>query len=365
MEGQEPSNTGPKVIPFPMLSSRLLDKAVEAMKATDYRSALDFFQQLYQIDSDHPQASFGLAVCYVELGAYKEAEELTEQMLKKDIGNYFDVLKLHISMLIQRREYQKVVDIVDAVIEEGQVPSKTAISLKQLADFCQKRLEEPGTQVDDIEKELSSEPDPEIDLDVFSEPQPQSLSDDEFNKRLFSEEPGQQWFAIQNAQSHINRNKLGKLREFLVMDQGDPFLKSIAVNIIKEYTFDQRELKINKFNHTFTITLFDKDDLFNEILSNDVQNHLSDYLEQNNPSLFQMAMEIWSHFIISAFPLEVDHINVKAWAAACYTYVEELNGNSCNLMEIVDTFGTDIEQMSSALKLLKQVEEGSAHFINK
>lgn len=113
-----------------------MEKAVDALKQKQHVRALELFEQLADIDEQNPQAAYGLAVCYVELGRYTEAVELTKKMMEEGIGDYFDVLKLHITVLIQLRQYREVVALVRAVLEESDVPTDLRQHLMQLAAFA-------------------------------------------------------------------------------------------------------------------------------------------------------------------------------------------------------------------------------------
>lgn len=346
MTDRESSFSEENIIPFPQLASRLLDMGISAIKEKDYSGALSYFKQLNELEPNHSQASFGLAVCYVELGHYKEAEELTEDMLKKDIGDYFDVLKLHISVLIQRQQYAKVIHIIEAVIQEGKLNSQMAISLKQLEEFARKRIEEHPSG-DDV-----------LDQDDLANDEPKE-SDQTFRNNLLDNDTTKQWVAIQSASNFLNPERIASIQEYLVNEDGDSFLKSIAVKLLKDQAPELDSVELHKYGQTFHISL-DHEPLFDEEKNQQVKEHLM-LVEQNNPSLYDMALQIWEHFFIARFPFEINHLSSSAWAAACYFYTQQINGVDPSMSQTANDFNTTVIQSQEALKWITSVEQGSTH----
>ncbi|MGV3488376.1 MAG: tetratricopeptide repeat protein, partial [Tuberibacillus sp.] len=215
MKDHQSKGKGGGIIPFPRLPELLLEKAVNALKSKQYREALDLFHQLSELDQANPQASYGLAVCFVELGYYDEAEILTKKMLEQGIGEYYDVLKLHITVLIQMRKYQSVIDIVQAVLDEGELATGERQNLLQLSEFAKRRIVEFPNDVPD---EL---PVHHVDIEKMSE-------------ELQSGNHEQQWSVFYQTQRLEPKETLLLYKPYLLNPAGDPLLKSMMMRDLKD-----------------------------------------------------------------------------------------------------------------------------------
>lgn len=65
-----------------------------------------------------------MAICFLEIGELEEARGICEKMLKEGQGHYFTVLQVYMTILIQLRQYDKVKETIEAVLEENKLPPK-------------------------------------------------------------------------------------------------------------------------------------------------------------------------------------------------------------------------------------------------
>ncbi|TCP32210.1 tetratricopeptide repeat protein [Scopulibacillus darangshiensis] len=330
---------------FPQLDERLVEKGVQALKNKQYVQARDLFEQLHELDADHPQAAYGLSICYVELGEYERAEALTEDMLKRDVGDYFDVLRLHITVLIQKRRYKKVIEMIEAVLEEGDVPPDLEVTFQQLAEFSKVRMEEKTTseviQDEGHAPHIGREPRDNIDLSGLS-----------------SIDPEQQWLTIQKLQHSLSPEDYPQLEDFLTSDEGDPFIKSIVLKTIKDSGFNGI-IRVKKFGDTYELTP-EIDILFYEGFSDEVKVKIKEVLASDNPTLCDLAEQIWQHFIVAVYPKPLEPDNTDVWAAACSLYTYQINGIETNqdaLIQLLNVFERDVQ---NAVGLIKRVEESAS-----
>ncbi|HET6872765.1 MAG TPA: tetratricopeptide repeat protein, partial [Sporolactobacillaceae bacterium] len=303
MKGKQPKGKAGEVIPFPRLPERLMEKAVSALRSKNHQQALELFQQLSEMDPYNPQASYGLAVCFVELGYYDEAEMLTKEMMEKGIGQYYDVLKLHITVLIQQRKYQSVVDILEAVLEEGDISTANRQNLMQLAEFARRRLSE-------VQNGSHEESFPTFDLEKWSE-------------ELRNGNIEQQWNVFHQCQELKNTDALALFQSYLLDDSGDPLLKSMMLRDLKERGMIE-VLDVEKYGETHQVDL--SKPLFYEAFAEVVHQKIHDVLASENPTLLDHAAQLWGHFILSFFPLPIQPENPDLWAAACYVMIHHIHG---------------------------------------
>ncbi|WP_077616572.1 tetratricopeptide repeat protein [Caenibacillus caldisaponilyticus] len=332
MKQSSPRGGGAKIIPFPHLQERLLEKAVDALKQKQHVRALELFEQLADIDEQNPQAAYGLAVCYVELGRYTEAVELTKKMMEEGIGDYFDVLKLHITVLIQLRQYREVVALVRAVLEESDVPTDLRQHLMQLAAFAVRRLDEKHRE---------------------DQKKPAQESDE---TELFKGSREQQWRAFYQMRKRELAIVERLYRKYLLHPQGDPVLKSVMLAELKERGLKGR-VEVEKFGTHCQADM--SEPLFYETFGADVRRRLQENLASDNPTLFHLAAELWDHFTIAAFPLPLVPAVAEIWAAASFVFASRLNGRDVESEEITARFSIDAEDIEKPLSMMTLIENES------
>ncbi len=331
MEKHETDPTN-NLIPFPNLNTRLLEKGVQLLRKKDYRKAMDLFEQLLKLEPLHSQGAYGLAVCYVELEHYEKAETLTDSMMKQGIGNYYDVLKLHLTILIQQHDYEKVVSTIQAVLSEDNPPPEVHETLVHLSDFAQIRMTE---NIEEHPHKIPFSPNIKEDLE--------------------SQQVERQWQGIQKGKTFVTEEVVHNYIEYLKSEVGDPFLKSMVIQILIE-NGHKGPIQVRKFDSEFTVDLKETQ-LFFEGFSTLVKEKLDDVLASNNPSLLEVSKQIWEHFAIAVFPKQVDPNLPNVWAAACFVLAHQLSGMELNLEDLEIYFDVTKESIARPLTQLKSIEE--------
>lgn len=127
-----------KIIPFPHLKDRLVEKGMSSLKEKKYQEALELFSEAMKYDDTESDLHLGMAICFLELGELEEAESVCEKMLKEGYGHYFTVLQVYMTILIQLKKYEEVKSTIEAVLEENQLPAESAEQFYKLLDFSRK-----------------------------------------------------------------------------------------------------------------------------------------------------------------------------------------------------------------------------------
>ena len=338
------------VVPFPRLSERLLDKGITALRDKKYKHAIELFEQLIQIEPNHPQGSYGLSVCYVELGLYDQAKHLTKEMMQRDIGNYFDVLKLHITVLIQLREYHEVHAIVDAVLSEKNVPTDIRQTLVQLDHFASQRANEPD--LESVTDEAFPSMTEVTEEHLIQNGVPKHVLE-EIEQGLNSDNYDHQWSAIRLAQEY--KTALPSLKSFLV-SSGNPILKSLVLQGLQDGGYKD-SVEVLKFDKRYTVDL--SQPLFYNEFSGSVTAILDDKLSSNNPTLLDVASQIWNHFVLLIFPLPLESNDPNLWASACYVYSTQISGMEDDEQTLESLFNTTSESVTPLVEYMRSIEEST------
>jgi pentatricopeptide repeat protein len=339
MKGKRPEGEVGEVIPFPRLQERLLEKAISALKSKHHQQALELFEQLSELDPYNPQASYGLAVCFVELGRYKEAESLTKEMMEKGIGQYYDVLKLYITVLIQLRKFQSVIDIVEAVLDEGNLSTANRQNLMQLAEFARRRLDEAS---DTKEEELHQH----FDLDTFA-------------KELREGNTEQQWSVFQQIQELKTTDVLTLFKPYLLEASGNSLLKSMMLRDLKERGILD-VIEVEKYGRVSHVDL--SKPLFYEEFAEVVHQKIYDVLASENPTLLDHAAQLWGHFVLSLFPLPLETEDPNIWAATCYVMIHQIHGQSPSEHALKEEFSVNFDDITKSLEQMEKIETTAGSF---
>ncbi|EIT85366.1 hypothetical protein A374_11500 [Fictibacillus macauensis ZFHKF-1] len=336
------------VVMFPRLSARLLEKGMDSLKAKQFKEALTCFLQLLEQDPMHPQGNLGAVLSLIELGQLQDARERAEQMLNKDIGDYFDVLQIYLSVLIQLSEYEKVVSVVEAVLEEHQLPAAQAESFYQLLHFGRK-MSEVDSAFDGSEAE---------EKDVTQEMAT-------LENMLKSDEIHNQWIAIQQL-SYIDVDlALPIYRQFLQRENGHPGIKTMVLNHLL-FKGQNETFIVHKFGKDFTISIGDLYDVYEHAFNVAVKKELEERLSQQNPTLLEFALTVWWDYILAIYPQEPMPLDAYFWSHAVEAAAQQLSGME---QEIHSEASVDFhpEALQQAVQQLLDIERltfGTQDFFN-
>lgn len=269
------SNDDDKIIPFPRLKQTLTEKGTFALQNEQYKEALETFNQLLSTDPKHAQSNLGKAICLVELGDMQEAATICEMMLNEAIGDYFEVLQVYVSILIQLEQYQEVVDLLEAVVAEEKLPASLAEFFYQLLTFCRKMVDSKK----DTRIILSSE---EVQ---------------QFNDFLHSEKLEKQMLAVEKLTRNLNNEALQVLKTYLKIDKNDPILKSIIIRNLAEEKIDDL-IEVHKFSERMFMNPTEVEDPFEHPVTIRVTETLSEVIENENPTLYELSIQLWTNVVL-------------------------------------------------------------------
>ncbi|MEL3974640.1 tetratricopeptide repeat protein [Rossellomorea oryzaecorticis] len=325
-----------KVLQFPGLKERLLEKGVQALENGDIQESADLLTQAYEMEPENPDINTALVLALYENKQYDEAKVICKEMLLEGIGEYFEVVDMYLMILIQLHQHQDVIDTINALFEEKEVPFEKEEHFKKLLHFSEKVLDgkEPGTEMKE---------EPEI-------PETAILKDKSLEEQTL--------IAAQLVHQNI-RPYLSELLSYLSEETSHPFLQSMIVNVLREHGYD-KEISINKLNKEVKVTPSMLQDVFETDSFMKVSEELDELLSQRNPSLFQHALELVKRhsFLMYPFEFQADSENTAivygSYAADMFADAilgEELKGKmeECEECAILLEQLNELEEISSPI----------------
>ncbi|MCD7032881.1 tetratricopeptide repeat protein [Metabacillus sp. GX 13764] len=325
-----------KIIPFPNLKERLIDKGMEALKNKHYQEALELFSEAKHMDEDKAEIHLGIALCLMEMGELQEAKRVCKQMLNEDIGHYFTVLQVYLTILIQLKEYEEVQLTIEAVLQENQVPAENAEQFYKLLEFSRKMNESNGEDIE-LEEEV-----PELE--------------NWMNTSLFMEDPNQQMQYIQSLKDRNLAKHMKTIKTLLEEPEVHPVIKTMALQLLMENEYDKK-VTITKFGETLSPVPSKLSDLSDMPFAKKVLNLLDDVLGSENPTLFEAVKELWIRHLYVLFPLVPTPPDAAIWAAALHSTGYGMHGITLGTGEIEALYEVSEYGVREASRKLLEVEE--------
>ncbi|WP_235849085.1 tetratricopeptide repeat protein [Bacillus alkalicola] len=338
--GKQTEGHEDNIVLFPGLVDRLVEKGMSALKEKKYYEALNYFQQSIELEHTQSQARYGLVITNIELNRLEEAKKHCESMLHEGVGQYYEVLQVYVSLLVQLGNYSEVETILESVISEEKLPPKMAESFYQLLEFSRQMTDSSS----------------EIETLMEEEPEFNSLTNKEEWIRLLEQgKPEQQWGAIQKLKQVKTEEVKKTYEEFLKGKNNNPVLKSYLLQILMELDV-KGTFEVYKFGETFKVHIENLEDVFHEKFGSRVIQVLEGELGQESPSLFEMVQQVWWHYLFALYPKSPEPLDASVWAAALHiTGVSLMNGEE-EAGKIAKRYSADEAEVMKAVKHMKGIE---------
>lgn len=322
-----------KIIPFPNLKDRFFDKGTTLLKEKKYREALEMFSEAKKLNEDNSEIHLGMAICFMELGELVEAKKICKKMLLEDIGHYYTVLQIYLTILIQLREYHEVQTTIEAVLEENHLPAESAEHFYKLLEFSRKMTQSSDDLVDDVEDE----------------------SDNTYIEDILASTNKQIAFIQSLRDRNINKH-FSSLKVLLENPNSHPMVKSMVLHLMIENEIE-KEVTVYKFGESIRVIPSQLDDIAELPFTKKVLTRLDDTLGNENPTLFETVKELWVRHLYVLFPFLPKPADANLWAAALHIVGYEMHGITMDPGEIEEIYGYTLSALDEACQKIYQIEE--------
>ncbi|MCO7127930.1 tetratricopeptide repeat protein [Sporolactobacillus shoreicorticis] len=306
MKNKGKRNSGSnKLIKFPNLEDRLLSKAMSLVEEKKYGNARELFGELLSRNMHDIRALYGWAVCSVELGDYQEAEEAVVMLLEENTPYYFDVFRLYLTILIERKDYTTALHKIMSVGKKRQLPPELKEFLRQMKKFCQIRLHEPEWNDDSLSDQTKNEPNREYaehgegeSVDWLALEKADSKS---------------QMMLLHNLADQLKVSHLPEIRRFLLDEKQHSEIKTMLLCAIKEGDL-AKEISVRKFGHIYKARL-ESEEFLHKNLADQIEKEIRSEMDSNNPTLADLAVEMERMFTMNLYPKPLLPNSPNVWAA--------------------------------------------------
>lgn len=338
MKKRDRNKLNNKVILFPDLEKRLLEKGLDSLQQKRFREAVEYLEEANALTPDNHEILFGLVLAYFESGSLIKAKELANQMLQKGIGDYIHIVELYITILVQLHQYEEIVTTIEALLEDGEIPREKFEHFTRMLHFSRNMMQtKPKTTPDRMKDEMVNK-----ELNLFS----------------YKKQEAQMLLARQLSESNV-RLFIDEIKSYLSSKDGDLFLKTMLLKILIEQQYDS-DIVVEKLERTQTVVPATMQLENIQQQQSKILQLLEDQLEHDNPVLLENLKNLIVRHFFLIFPFNLEPFKDIVWAAAYHSLVAEYQGISCQLDELADRYQVTEEDMMRAGLLLMKIEEISS-----
>jgi tetratricopeptide (TPR) repeat protein len=335
MKKRERAKRKDNIIFLPGLEKRLTDKGLENLQNKRYQESITLLEEARGHDPENSDILIGLVLAYFEAGAYIKARELANEMLLKGIGDYFHMVDLYLTILIQLHEYQEIVSTIEALLDEKEIPPDRHDHFLTILQFS-KRM------ADNSQQEPMEEVKEETHLKELKLSSLKNLNE--------------QMLAISSLAEKNIRPYMDEIKEYLNSESGHPFLKTMLLTLLKEQEYDKK-IVVKKFNEDLIIVPTDLPDIQTQQRMKEIENILEAKLENSDPVLFENIKGMVERIFFISYPFELKPEAVSAWAAAFNLLVLDYLGGEPDVDDISNEYEISTEKIEQALAKIRELEE--------
>lgn len=321
-----------KLVSFPNLKRRVIEKATFLMEEKRYHEALPLFRQAVEIDEENPELLIGLIMCLFEIGELKEAKEHCKEMLNQGIGDYYSILQIYMMILIQAGAYKEGYETLSVVMQEQRLPAEHAEHFYKLFEFFKTRA-----NGDDAVEE----------------------SEDERWEAFRHATVQQQMEMIGSLRGADPKRHLSFCRNILKEENVHPIVKTLTAKwMLTEEMNGTAE--VTKFNRKMRLDLPYLQSVVHHPFIQEVEKMIESHIGQLNPTLLQVAQELWHRHLFMLFPFLPEPLESLTWAGAVHYVAMDMQGLQSSLPNIAELYGVDEQELSKAIEKIREIEEFSS-----
>jgi tetratricopeptide (TPR) repeat protein len=335
MKKRERAKRKDNIIFLPGLEKRLTDKGLESLQNKRYQEAITLLEEARVHDPENSDILIGLVLAYFEAGAYIKAKELANEMLLKGIGEYFHMVDLYLTILIQLHEYQEIVSTIEALFEEKEIPPDRHDHFITILQFSKRMAD--NSQQEPMEEEKEETHLKELKLTSL--------------KNL-----NEQMLVISSLAEKNIRPYMDEIKEYLNSESGHPFLKTMLLTLLKEQEYDKK-IVVEKFNEDLSIVPTELPDIQTQPRMKEIENILEAKLENSDPVLFENMKGMVERIFFISYPFELQPEAARAWAAAFHLLVLDYLGGEPDVDDISDEYEISTKKIEQALAKIRELEE--------
>lgn len=316
------------IVFFPKLKDRIISLGKKALEEKKYGQALILCDQLREMNQHTSQTELAAVACLLEVNRAKDAKIRCEELVFGPFESD-EAIEIYISILFQLKEYEVLQVTIKKLLKQKRIDENQLDKYQAMLSLSNKVVSDRGNKQNEL-----------IILQSLAE------NDSSINKQL----------EIINELRLIDCNlMINQIKKVLRSSKANPLIKSFVMFILQEQSVDE-DFEVIKMNQKM-IWNSTKDLIEHDLFVDTVLKRLSDVLESEDPSAFEMAKTHFQHFVTIYFPFIPMPSNEDVWASCFYSIVQEYFDRDMTEDELRDLFGVNRSEMQSALNIVRDFEK--------
>lgn len=279
-----------KVILFPNTKKQLEEEGLHALKKKKYKEALEKLNCLIEYHEGSHEIYIGKLMCLMELGNYKEAERLSEELLANKDAHYYHYFHIYLTILFQTSQYQHLLNLLEIEFEHNMIPDM---------------LEEPFRQMYEMSKNMKMGMD-EDNATGFIE---------EVKEAVIGEDYLKQWNLIEQLR-RIHADPKEDIIQLLENQQVHPVIKTALLEWFREAGIE-KSVHIHKFDTKMMVQPSNLNQISKEnsyiVIMRELENRTGD-----NPTLLHLLQQLLYRYFYVTYPFIPAENDTVSIAEAVY-----------------------------------------------
>ncbi|MBY0123992.1 tetratricopeptide repeat protein [Bacillus sp. S/N-304-OC-R1] len=339
MKKKDRKKLNEKIILFPDLEKRLMEKGLESLQNKRFREAIDYLEEAMKLEQENEEIHIGLVLAYFESGQLLKAKEFANCMLQKGLGDYIQIIDLYLMILVQLHQYDEIVKTIEVLIEEKEIPFDKMEHFTRMLQFSKRMAESaPEDEKENIHEEESLN----MEIDLFS------IHD--------------QHEQIQMATGLMKRNIrpfMNEILTYLECSEGEPFFKTMLLNVLTQHEYDKKTI-VQKLGEKMSVIPSKLEDVHNNEQIIKLLEIVRNELEHEDPIFYNHIKSLIERHLFILYPFKLKPFSEEVWSAAYHSLAASYHGVQQSKRELSKRYNVQEKEISEAEAFLMKIEEISS-----
>ena len=256
-------------------------------------------------------------VCLFGLKRYDEAYHLSKDSLTSVEKNYYDILSLHIAILLELEKDDEAYDLLEEELEMPYIPSQYENYLNETYEMLYR-------------KRLQNQKSYNV-FDTYSDQEIKDILIQERDKNLIL-------IILDQLQKRNIRLYLKELKYLLTLKNYSNDLKAIILELLVEQGI-MEEVKLVSNDREFDVDLTTLTPLMEQVSIEDILKIIEEKIDEKDVSIFNACQDLLIAYHASIYPMSIEEDEYLLVAAGIYYAALTNFGIDKEIDEICELFG--------------------------
>lgn len=318
-----------KIILFPRVKERLVEEGMKALQAKRYNEALRFYYEAEQLGENSFHVKLSIVVCHCELGNFLEAERRLRMLLQEHRDDT-ELLQMYLSILMQMQRYEQAEMVIRDALHRYRLSHSMREHLLHLLHFSQK----------------------------MNKPSLPLAEQDSIQQLFASNDITEHMKVIKQLENEDIVPVLSTLKQYLMNESNNPITKTMILRLLTLKNVSDVVI-IEKFGETMEVIPAKLNEQAQTAFSLNVLKQLENTLASENPSLYEVAVDIWLRYTYVLYPFSPKPLLCEEWVAALHFVACQFQGISVTLEKIACMYRVHAKNIDFLCKKLHEIEKFS------